>query len=55
MFVILDIKFCFADIKWDLCQNTVKFQNMNSLVDKICTSIQTFTRYYLKLCTCKYA
>ena len=24
IFVILDIKFSFANIKWDLCQNTVK-------------------------------
>ena len=54
MFVILDIKFCFADIKWDLSQNNVKFQNMTSLADKICTNIQTFAGYYLKLSTCKY-
>ena len=47
MFVILDIKFCVANIKWKLCQNTVKFQNMTSLVDKICTNIQTSTGYYL--------
>ena len=39
MFVILDIKFHFANIKWDLCQNTVKFQNMTSFVDNICTNI----------------
>ena len=43
MFVILDIKFRVANIKWNLCQNTVKLQNMTSLVDKICTNIQTST------------
>ena len=47
LFVILDIKFLFANIKWDLCQNNVNFQNMTSLVDKICTIIQTFLAYYL--------
>ena len=47
MFVILNIKFRVAIIKWNLCQNTVKFQNMTSLVDKICTNIQTSTGYYL--------
>ena len=47
MFVILDIKFRIANIKWNLCQNTVKFQNMTSLVDKVCTNIQTSTVYYL--------
>ena len=41
MLVILDIKFRVANIKWNLCQNTVKFQNMTSLVGKICTNIQT--------------
>ena len=46
MFLILDIKFCDANIKWNLCQNTVKFQNMTSLVDKICTNIQTSMGYY---------
>ena len=38
MFVILDIKFRVANIKWNLCQNTAEFQNMTSLVDKICTN-----------------
>ena len=47
MFVILNIKFCVANVKWNLCQNTVKFQNIISLVDKICTNIQTSTGYYL--------
>ena len=47
MFVILDIKFCFANIKWYLRQSTVKFQNMTSLVGKIYTNIQTSTGYYL--------
>ena len=56
MFVILDILFRAANIKWNLCQNTVKFQNMTSLVDKICinslvenvcTNIQTSAGYYL--------
>ena len=44
MCVILDIKFRFANTKLDLCQNTVKFQNMTSLVDKICTNMQTSKR-----------
>ena len=58
MFVILDIKFGVANIKWNLCQNTVKFQNMTSLVDKICTNIQTSMGYYLlnwvlaSVCSC---
>ena len=58
MFVILDIKFPVASIKWNLCQNTVKFQNMTSLADKICTNIQTSMRYYLlnwvlaSMCSC---
>ena len=58
MFVILDFKFCIANIKWNLCQNTVKFQNMTSLVDKVCTNIQTSTGYYLlnsvlaSVCSC---
>ena len=58
MFVILDIKFRVANIKWNLCQNTVKLQNMTSLVDKICTNIQTSTGYYLlnwvlaSVCSC---
>ena len=43
MLVILDIKFRVANIKWNLCQNTLKFQNMTSLVGKICTNIQTST------------
>ena len=47
MFVILDIKFRVANIKWNLCQNTVNFQNTTSPVDKICTNIQTSTGYYL--------
>ena len=54
MFVILYSKFRFANMKWDLCQNTVKFENMTSLVDKICINILTFTGCYLKLSTCKY-
>ena len=53
MFVILYSKFRFANMKWDLCQNTVKFENMTSLVDKICINILTFTGCYLKLSTCK--
>ena len=58
MFVILDIKFRFAYIKWNMCQNTVKFQNITNLVDKICTDIRTFTEYYLlnwvlaSMCSC---
>ena len=47
MFVILHIKFSVANIKWNLCQNTVKFPNVTSLVDKICTNIQISTGYYL--------
>ena len=47
MFVILDIKFGVANIKWNLCQNTVKFQNMTNLVGKICTNMQTSKEYYL--------
>ena len=47
MFVILNIKFRVSNINWNLCQNTVKFQNMTSLVDKICTNMQTSTGYYL--------
>ena len=47
MFVILDSKFRFPNIKWDLCQNSVKFQNMTSIVDKICTNMQTSTGFYL--------
>ena len=41
MFVILNIEFRVANIKWNLCQNTVKFENMISLVDKISTNMQT--------------
>ena len=58
IFVILDIKFHFANIKWVMCQNTVKFQNMTSLVDKICTNIQIYTGYYIlngvlaSMCSC---
>ena len=58
MFVILDIKFHFANIKWNLRQSTVKFQNMTSLVDKIYTNIQTSTGYHLlnsvlaSMCSC---
>ena len=58
MFVILDIKFRVANIKWNLCENTGKFQNMTSLVDKIFTNIQTSTGYYLlnwvlaSVCSC---
>ena len=58
MFVILDIKFGVANIKWNLCQNTVKFQNMTNLEDKICTNIQTSMGYYLlnwvlaSVCSC---
>ena len=47
MFVILDTKFRVANIKWNLCQNSVKFQNMTSLVEKICTNMQNSTGYYL--------
>ena len=47
MFVILNMKFRVANIKWNLCQNTVKLQNMTSLVDKIYTNIQTSAGYYL--------
>ena len=47
IFVILHFKFHVANIKWNLCQNTVKFQNMTILVDKICTNIQTSTGHYL--------
>ena len=47
MFVILDIKFRVINIKWNQCQNTVKFQNMTSLVGKIYTNIQTYTGYYI--------
>ena len=58
MFVILDIKFGVANIKWNLCQNTVKFQNMTNLVGKICSNIQTSKGYYLlhwvlaSVCSC---
>ena len=58
MFVILDIKFRVASIKWNLCQNTVKLQNMISLVDKTCTNMQTSTGCYLlnwvlaSVCSC---
>ena len=67
MFFILDIKFRVANIKWNLCQNTAKSQNMtslvdkictNSLVEKICTNMQTSTGYYLlnwvlaSVCSC---
>ena len=44
---MLDIKLRFANIKWDLCQSTVKFQNMTTLIDEICTNIQTSMGYYL--------
>ena len=47
MFVRLDITFRVANITWNLWQNTVEFQNMTSLADKICTNIQTSTGYYL--------
>ena len=47
MFVILGFKFRFANVKWNLCQNTVKFQKMTSLLDKICTNMQTSMRYDL--------
>ena len=59
MFIILDIKFYFANIKWNLCQSTVKFQNITSLLDKTCTNIQTSKGYYLlnwvlaSLCSCR--
>ena len=58
MLVMLDIKLRFANIKWDLCQSTVKFQNMPTLVDKIYTNIQTSMGYYLlnwvlaSMCSC---
>ena len=52
---MLDIKLRFANIKWDLCQSTVKFQNMTTLVDKIYTNIQTSMGLLsFKLSTCKY-
>ena len=43
MFVILDIKFRFANIKWGLCQNTglCKYTNFHAILS-------------LKLITCKY-
>ena len=52
---ILDIKFRFANIKWDLYQNNV---NMTNPVDKICANIQTSSGYYLlnwvlaSMCSC---
>ena len=46
-FVKLDNKFLLANIKWDLCQNTIKFQNMTSLVERICTNRQDSLGYYL--------
>ena len=58
MFVILDITFRVANITWNLWQNTVEFQNMTNLADKICTNIQTSTGYYLlnlvlsSVCSC---
>ena len=39
MLVLLDIKFPVANIKWNLSQNTVKFQNMSSIVVKMCTNL----------------
>ena len=48
MFVILDIKFRFPNIKCNMCQNTVKFQTKTSLVEKIFINIPTFTGYYLQ-------
>ena len=47
MFVMLDIKFRVANIKWNLCQNTVKFQNMTKFVDKSLSYIPISTGYYL--------
>ena len=58
MFVTLDIKFCFPNIKCNLCQNTVKFQTKTSLLDKIFYKIPTFTGSYLQnwvlasMCSC---
>ena len=58
MFIILDIKFHVVNIKWNLCQNTVKFQIMTSLVEKTCSNIQTLTGYYIlnwvlvSVCSC---
>ena len=46
-FILDIIKFHLANIEWDLYQNTAKFQNMTSLVDKICTNRQTSTGLYL--------
>ena len=43
MFFILDIKFRAANLKWNLCQNTLKFENMTSLVDKVCINIKNST------------
>ena len=48
MFVTLDIKFCFPNIKCNLCQNTVKFQTKTSLLDKIFYKIPTFAGSYLQ-------
>ena len=44
---MLDYKFRVANIKWNLCQNTVKFQNMTKFVDKILSYIPISTGYYL--------
>ena len=58
MFLILDIKLHFANIKWDLCQHSVMFQNMTSPVDKICANILTSMGYFLlnwvlaSMCSC---
>ena len=47
MFAMLDIKFRVANIEWNLRLNTVKFQNMINLVDKIFIYIPISTGYYL--------
>ena len=55
MFVTLDVKFRFPNIKCNLCQNTVKFQTKTSLLDKIFKKYQ-LSQFHLssKLSTCKY-
>ena len=55
MFVTLDVKFRFPNIKCNLCQNTVKFQTKTSLLDKIFIKYQLsqdliFKIEYLQVC-----
>ena len=47
MLVLLDIKFRVSNIKWNLCQNTVKSQNMASLLVKMYTNIALQTKFVL--------